>query len=297
MTTLVVRKQDFSLTKLFNLVDQIFRQLLGVYQIGGKRIFLIYLFAICRCIHRVVGEKSLKPADNLMAGKKICFEPFGKQMTVDGKHFGLVREIYCSRNYFPPLTGFEIKDTDTVVDLGCNVGIFTILSAKIAKRVVAVDAQSKFLDELKENLSHNNCLDKVTIQLALVGSKSGIFAEERLLKTTSHYGVLPPKLSMNDICQIQELNRIDFLKIDIEGSEFDLFLDNNAWLEFVRKIAMEVHQKFGELDSIIRTMRDWGFKVWLRDKNGIFVDELKDKLGYIYASRDSETNVVGHVKK
>lgn len=291
-----MRKLDFYVAKLYHLVNRLLRELVGVYQIGEKRIFLIYLLAICRRFHRVVGEKSLKPADDLMAGKKFYPILFGKQVKVDGKHFGLVREIYCSKNYFPPLSGFAIKDTDTVVDLGCNVGIFTVLSAKIAKHVVAVDAQSKFLDDLKKNLFYNNCLDKVAIQLALVGSKRGVFSEESQLKKSSHYGVFPPKVSMNDICQIQGLERIDFLKIDIEGSEFDLFFDNNLWLDLVGKIAMEVHQKFGELDSIIGILQDWDFKVWLRDKNGNFVEKLKDSLGYIYARRDSKKNVAGFVK-
>jgi FkbM family methyltransferase len=288
MTTYFVRKQDFHVTKLFQLMDRFFRELVGVYQIAGKRLFLKYLFAICKRINRVVDEKSLKPADDLMAGKKICLRHFDKQVAVDSKHFGLVREIYCSKIYFPPLSGFEIKDTDTVVDLGCNVGIFTVLSAKIARQVIALDAQSKFLDDLKGNLSQNNCLDKVKIQLALVGSRTGAFAEESLLRTASHYNDLPPKMSMEDICQLQKLDKIDFLKIDIEGSEFDLFLESNVWLEVVGRIAMEVHQKYGELNSIIRILQDWGFQIWLRDKNGIFVDDLKDSLGYLYAHRDFE---------
>jgi FkbM family methyltransferase len=279
-------KQDFNVNEIFQLVDRFFNELTGVYQIGGKRLFLKYLFAICRRIDQVVDEKSLKPADDLIAGKKICLRHFNKQVLVDSKHFGLVREIYCSRIYFPPLSGFEIQDTDTVVDLGCNVGIFTVLSAKIAKHVIALDAQSKFLDELKGNLAQNNCLNKVKVQLALVGSKTGALAEESQLRTASHYNDLPPKLSMNEICHIQELDKIDFLKMDIEGSEFDLFSECNEWLELVGRIAMEVHQKYGEINSIIRILMDWGFQVWLRDKNGVFVDELKDSLGYLYARRE-----------
>lgn len=286
-TFIVYRKHLYN-NKLFKLLVRFFRELTGVYQIGGNCLFLEYLFAIYKSIQRVVKEKKLKPADELMAGKKIILKPFGKQVIVDGRHFGLVREIFCSNCYFPPKSDFNIKATDTVVDLGCNVGIFTVFAAKIAKLVVAVDAQSVFLEDLKGNLSQNNCLHKVKIQIALVGSNCGLFSDGNLLQATSPDNVLPPKLSMDEICRIQQLDRIDFLKIDIEGSEFDLFFSNNSWLERVGKIAMEVHQEFGKLNPMVTVLRDLGFHVWFRDKNGIIVDELKDALGYLYAINKSE---------
>ncbi len=289
MKKMIRRKENFYCTPLFQIMNRFIRELAGVYQIGGKRLFLRYSFAILRHIHQVVFEKSLKSADDMMAGREICLKPFGKKVMIDGKHFGLVREIFCLKCYFPPLFGFEIKDNDTVVDLGCNVGIFTLISAKIAKHVVAVDALSKFLDDLKDNLSHNHCLDKVSIHQSLMGSKSGVFANEVFLKENSKYGDFPTKLSMNEILHIHQIDKIDFLKIDIEGSEFDLFLCKNLWLSHVRKIVMEVHQEFGELDSILDIMREWGFKVWLRNKNGFFVDKLNDSIGYMYARHMSES--------
>jgi FkbM family methyltransferase len=288
MPTLNMRKDIFRISKLFHLANRLFQELKGVNRISGKRIFFIYLSAIFRRAYKILGESSLRPADDLMTNKTLCLTPLGKEVKVDGKHFNLVREIYCSNCYFPPLPEFTLQNNDMVMDLGCNVGIFTVLSAKFAKQVLAVDAQSRFLTDLKTNLAQNGCLEKVTFQLALVGSGSGVFSDPKKLKTASHYGVPPPMVSMNDLCELQRTDRIDFLKIDIEGSEFDLFSVNTQWLERVGKIAMEVHQDYGELDSIIGVMKAWGFKIWIQDKKGRFVDVLEDSTGYLYARRACE---------
>ncbi|BBO75653.1 hypothetical protein DSCW_30700 [Desulfosarcina widdelii] len=163
-----------------------------------------------------------------------------------------------------------------------------MLSAKFAQQVIAVDAQSRLLTDLKANLAQNDCMEKVTFQLALIGSKSGVFSDPKKLTAASHYGAPPPMVSMNDLCEFQQTDRIDFLKIDIEGSEFDLFSINTQWLERVGKIAMEVHQDYGELDAIIGVLKAWGFKIWIQDKKGLFVDTLEDSTGYLYASRAHE---------
>lgn len=295
MATFMSCNRNFLVKRPFHLAIRFFCELITIHQTCGKRILSLYLFAILASIHRIVLSASLKPADDLMTGKTIHLTAHG--IVIDGKNFGLIREIFCSKCYFPPLAGFRLKRGDTVVDLGCNVGVFTLIAAKTANHVTAVDALSQFLAELENNLRINNCLDKVSIQLALVGSSTGVFSEEKQLQTSPYYGEAPCRLSMNQICRSYRLERIDFLKVDIEGSEFDLFSLNNEWLERVRTIAMEIHQHFGETDSITELLRRFGFQVWLRDKNGYFVDKLMDPIGYMYAIKKKVITSTDHVNR
>ena len=53
---------------------------------------------------------------------------------------------------------------DTVIDLGCNEGLFTILAAKCGARVLAVDAQAGFRAELLDHLKRNNCEQNVIFE-------------------------------------------------------------------------------------------------------------------------------------
>ena len=88
----------------------------------------------------------------------------------------------------------------------------------------------------------------VSVRFRIIASGSNgnsvVFSNEDNLKRSTHFENDPPILTMTEIFRLHGLEKIDFLKIDIEGSEFDLFINNNEWLKNVDKIAMEVHQEF-----------------------------------------------------
>ena len=136
---------------------------------------------------------------------------------------------------------------------------------------------------MKVNLNRNNLSSKVTIVLGIVGSRTGAFSDSSNLRKSSRYSFQPPKLTMEKILIDNGIERVDFLKMDIEGSEFDLLCADNSWLERVEKIAMEVHQQYGEIKRIIRVLEDYGFQTWIRSKHGVFVDDLEDDIGYLFA--------------
>ena len=48
-------------------------------------------------------------------------------------------------------------------------------------------------------------------------------------------------ISMNNFFKQYSIDKIDILKIDIEGSEIQLFTDDIRWLERVKEIVIEVH--------------------------------------------------------
>lgn len=58
-----------------------------------------------------------------------------------------------------------------------------------------------------------------------------------------------------------QLDRIDFLKCDIEGSEFELFRSDSALLARTRQLAVEVHDFAGDRHAFARLLADAGFEV------------------------------------
>ena len=60
----------------------------------------------------------------------------------------------------------------TVVDLGANIGAFTIYAAQNAERVIAVEASSENLQLLEKNVKLNK-LDNVFIENACISSRYG----------------------------------------------------------------------------------------------------------------------------
>jgi len=92
---------------------------------------------------------------------------------------------------------------------------------------------------------------------------------------------------MWDLITKYDLETIDFLKVDIEGSEFDLFNSDIGWLSRVKKIAMEVHLEFGDITELASKLESRGFAVWLLDNDGHVVEQIEEQTsGYIFAKRN-----------
>jgi FkbM family methyltransferase len=256
-----------------------------VLKIGGPSCFAAYLGRLAEAAPEVLRKRSLEPADRRMRGRRVSFAAEGQRVSFDGSAIGLAREIYGRRCYFSP-PGFEIRPADTVVELGAQVGVFTVLAAKLARRVVAVEAQVGFVEELRENLRQNGCLDKVAIEHGLIGGSRGMLSDEAELRSASHYkGVAPPPLAMSDLLQKHAIQAIDFLKMDIEGSEFDVLLRDNDWLSITRRIAMEVHCDYGSVDDLRAELLGRGFRVWLFDEESEPAERLPGQSGFLFGLR------------
>ena len=78
------------------------------------------------------------------------------------------------------------------------------------------------------------------------------------------------------------LERVDFVKMDIEGAEFAIFADSAEWLKRVDNLAMEVHNPIGDPGEIVKRLQEAGFRVKWADENGEPIDARE--ACYIYAS-------------
>jgi hypothetical protein len=86
--------------------------------------------------------------------------------------------------------------------------------------------------------------------------------------------------SLSDLFAVCGIESCDFLKVDIEGSEFEIFLTaSRATLQRIEKIAMEYHEKgCGEGWQLVEVFKAAGFQVKQ-------TPELNSDRGMIYATR------------
>ena len=163
----------------------------------------------------------------------------------------------------------------------------TTIQVHRIKKVIAIEAQSEFLPAISSNLQRNNCTNKTIVVLGLVGAKRGLFSKVSERQMASHWRDEPPLISLPDLFARLGIGRVDFLKVDIEGSEFDVFSGDLRWLEMVNRIAMEVHTNFGSVSSLSTTLREAGFRVWLTDARQRAVSTLKSSSGYLFARKEA----------
>lgn len=121
----------------------------------------------------------------------------------------------------------EYIDKDSVVlDLGANLGTHTVPLSLLCKKVYAFEPQEKIFNILKETVEYNG-LDNVKLYNYIVSNKDDVL--DFLNTGCGRAGELKnrPRLSGNiskeRSLKIDSLNldKCDFIKIDVEGSEWD----------------------------------------------------------------------------
>jgi FkbM family methyltransferase len=272
-------------------IAQFVAEMRGVFRIANRRTGWRYLITVIKEFPRILMNRSLGTADARMLDQEYVFSVgYGRKVSLQGACFGLAREIY-GRRVYTGMNGFEIHEDDTVVDLGANVGAFAVMAGVLSSSVIAVEAQSGFIPLLRENLRKNN-VKRWAVEWGLIAGGTGAFSNEMEQKRAAQWGDEPPRITIEHLIDKYELDSIDFLKVDIEGSEFDLLRGSRWWLTRVRRIAMEVHQEFGRCEELVDLLRESGFTVIVTDNRQKRVTELQDNYGFIFAKRQGNVDKV-----
>jgi FkbM family methyltransferase len=181
--------------------------------------------------------------------------------------------------------GIRLGPGDTVVDIGANIGSFTVLAASIVGppgRVVALEPVGDTFARLKENISING-LSNVTCRQAAVDSPVGTLEIRMSAKSalcSAHIdgfeadtGTVEsvPSTTLEQIYCDEKLDRINLLKVDCEGSEHEIFgtLPPSVARQ-IDQIAMEAHAVAGGPSSNSRRISSpWGFRVHWGPTHGV----------------------------
>jgi len=171
---------------------------------------------------------------------------------------------------------FGIFPGDIVVDIGANIGSFSVYAAWLQPdaRVLAVEPLQANHDLLLDNVRLNG-LRNVEAMRCGVMAKAGTIqiyhgsdAAEGSSSVIASGAVDKSKSEVVSCMAFSELlekvPRVDFLKVDCEGAEFDFIPDApSATLRKVRKIAMEYHDVRPDLThkDLVRKLEAEGFRV------------------------------------
>jgi len=142
---------------------------------------------------------------------------------------------------------------NTLIDVGANVGIYSLYAASINKQVgiIAVEPISATFAELKQNLILNNFLDRIQIIHAALSSQIG---RGRMVGDDGRIGSSGSQLSLGtegegslvttttgDEILYQLANPRAIIKIDTDGNEFDILcgFKNSLRLGYVQSVLVE----------------------------------------------------------
>lgn len=167
----------------------------------------------------------------------------------------LFHEIWVRRVYTPP--GYEIREGDTVIDIGANIGVFATYAATRAKgvRVYAFEPFPDNVAWLRKNVEESGLSNVRIYQQAVAGStgtrvlqsdpEDWIMHSLREEKTGGE-GLRVDCISLDDVMARDGIEGCDLLKLDCEGSEYEILWGcKDDTLKRVRRIVAEFHEGAG----------------------------------------------------
>lgn len=128
-----------------------------------------------------------------------------------------------------------VDENDTVLDVGSWAGPISLFAASIAKKVYALEPDPAIFPQLKHNVKLNPKLStKVSCHQVALFHTSGtqaLFAREKYGQSSSSLLERSRDKLSNEQCQTitlldlvaqEKIDKVNFIKLDIEGGEFDL---------------------------------------------------------------------------
>ncbi len=172
----------------------------------------------------------------------------------------------------------------TIIDAGANIGLSAVYFAHRFPQamIVAVEPDRKNFEMLKKNTQNFTQIQSLC---------KGIWSRDTSLKIINAHSVQNafmvaettvddkhaiPAVSIQSIIAQNEWQTIDILKIDIEGSEKEMFEKNyEQWLPKTKVIFIELHDwmKKGCSKAVFTAISQYNFSFEMQDENLIFIND------------------------
>lgn len=208
----------------------------GHYRLGGLNATLLHLAQrapanwlgrrAALTLRKVVMRTAPSPIDARVEGLKLRFHP--------RDNVGERKFLFMPRFFDPAeraLIDRELPADGVFVDIGANVGIYTLWAARRlgeGGRVLALEPNPAAFERLAVNISLNGCESRVAALAEGVAEREGSFelhldpanlGGSSLVATSGGSTIRVPCRPLLDILTTQGVRRVDILKIDVEGAE------------------------------------------------------------------------------
>jgi FkbM family methyltransferase len=170
---------------------------------------------------------------------------------------------------------FQTKsNAPVIIDCGANIGLSVLYFKQLYPQALvdAYEPDEQNFDILSRNCNANG-LQTVYLHKAAVWIKNGTISFEATESEASHVSeqdhanvVQVPSVRLANA--LQKYPRIDFLKIDIEGAEWQVVQDIATELHRVENFFLEYHGKAAEtykLNDIMGILKSSGFSVYIKN--------------------------------
>lgn len=164
-----------------------------------------------------------------------------------------------------------------IIDCGANIGLSVIYFKQLVPnaKIVAFEPDEKNAELLKRNADSFDLQNVEIRQEAVwIDNTTLSFKSEGTMSSKIDESTQNGSNKVRAIRLKELLNRkIDFLKIDIEGAEYEVLKDIKENLHFVQNMFFEYHGSFqqnNELLDIIDIIHGAGFKFYIKEAANVY---------------------------
>ena len=156
-----------------------------------------------------------------------------------------VMDVYHTKN---------IREGDIVLDLGAGIGEFSILASRkvgASGKVISIESSPDDYVTLLNNVKNNNCSNVYAVNLAVGDCDQTIELEFKGKKFEARCR------KVEEILQDVHTNKVNFVKMDIEGAEIYVIPSNESIIAGAKYLSIEMHKRYHE--TLIPYLEHKGF--------------------------------------
>ena len=221
---------------------------------------------------------------HLNSGKIRSHKLFGKDFyfispteLMHGLNEIFIEEVY--KQHLPP--------NPYIIDCGANIGLSVIYLKQMFPdaKIIAFEPDEKNFNLLQANIKSFGYKNVQALKEAVwIENTTLQFAGEGSMSSRIHEEISENTIPVKAIRLKDYLDKpIDFLKIDIEGAEYQVIMDIADQLHHVNNLFLEYHGSFNqnnELNQIFTLLTDKGFSYYIKEATSIYdhpFDRLKKR--------------------
>lgn len=177
----------------------------------------------------------------------------------------------------------QVKDVKYIIDAGAYTGLSAIFFKMDfpESKIICIEASRANFLMLKKNLKNyndvfmvNRALWSETVSLSFIESESKQFGSKVPNEGQAHSAKIE-SITISEVLKDYNYPYIDLLKIDIEGSEKELFENNfSTWLIKTKYIVIELHDRFkpGCAKAFFNALNTINYSMYLKGENILIVN-------------------------
>lgn len=218
------------------------------------------------------------------------------KLKIDTDDSSVTRQVLRDRTYEPHVRAFiehTVRPGMTALDIGANIGFHTMLLASLvgsAGKVIAFEPNSENCRLILLSAAENNFHHVTLHPVALDGATGAAFLTAM---TGSNGGLMPvgretllhPNCTVVAAARLDNLvdERVDFIKLDIEGAEYRALSGGVGVIEKRRptlclEFSMEMTARVSGISGpdFLRWLAGFGYQLFLLPRDGTPFREISD---------------------